>query len=880
MQANSRLGPYEILGPLGAGGMGEVYRAHDSRLARDVAIKALPTSFSQDPDRLARFEREAKLLASLSHPNIAGIHGLEESPSGRYLILELVEGETLADRLARGALPIDEAIAVGMQMAAALEAAHEAGVIHRDLKPGNVMLKPDGTVKVLDFGLARGASGASDASLSNSPTLAQSPTLAGVILGTAAYMSPEQARGKPVDRRTDIWSFGCVLYECLTARQAFAGETVSDIIARVLQSEPDWSALPKQTPLRLRELLVRCLTRDAKERLRDLGDARLELSALREGAYGDVGAAPSARSSGWRYAAAFAAGVALMALTGMLLWQRPATQSPSIARFRLGDIDMSADPFQSLALSPDGLRMAYSGRTGIRLRAFDALAPIQITESEAGWLPFFAPDGQRLGFYGRGGLRTAPVTGGASQLLVQLAGGGFSGATWASDDWIYFASFSQRIGRVHPAAGKVEYLDLRGLKPDEFVVSLASLPEPEALLCGMRSGSRFEIAVLDLQTLERTVIAENGFTPAYVQTGHVLYQQDQNGSLMALPFDAKRRTPVGAAFPVVSDIGTRLSFQVKMFDVAPNGTLAYVPRRQQNDRGALLQVDRKGAPTQLFEFDRIFDLPRLSPDGRRLAFRAPAPNCDIWMRDLERGVNTRLTYEGDNHGIAWFPDGSRLAFARGGEDGLWEVMAASVDGTGSVEVLSDTSIPRASVTSMSPDSKFLLVGSNGDTAVDVYLVDIAARSARPLLNSRFEEAAAVFSPDGRYIAYVSNDSGRDEVYLQSFPALDRREQISTDGGRSPLWSRDGRELFYRQDRQLLSVEVSTQPALRIGRPELLFDSELSTAGLPIWANYELSADGQSFLMLRDQGGAGGAEVHIVLNWLSELESFASKQTAH
>lgn len=883
------LGPFEILSPLGAGGMGEVYLARDTRLDRNVAIKALPAHLAGDPDRLARFEREAKIVASLNHPGIGAVYALEENAGQKFLVMEFVDGETLAVRLKRGPIPLDEAIPLATQIAEALEAAHEKGVVHRDLKPANVMFTAEGKVKVLDFGLARTADTAPTGSglppnanspTATSPAVLNSPTIPGAIMGTAGYMSPEQARGKPVDKRSDIFSYGCVLYEMLTGIQPFAGETVSDSIGALLHGQPDFSILPHSTPPAVRRVLVRCLSKEKSERLRDIGDARIELASA--GIESEAKTAPDAPVR-WkaRMAASFVSGAILVAAALWFLSSSDAPRPEVVTRFSINGTKIPVDAFQGMALSPDGRRLVYraiddDGRERLNIRSFDSLEAKSLAGSESGWAPFFSPDGERVGFYTQGVLKFVTLSNGMTKTIALVDLGGYSGATWLPDDTIIFANSSRRFGRVRVSGGEVETLEVKDLRDGHIVVSPFALPDGKSLLCGISDGSAFNIGLFDIASRSLTMIAENGFTPIYGKSGHILYQQDPGG-LMALEFDTQRRKVLGDPFLVAQDIGRRVSYQVRMFSIASNGTLAYVRTSAKLESGALVWVDRQGQSSPIVEVERVVDTPRISPDGRRIAFRAPGPMCDIWVHDIERGVTTRLTREGDNHGIAWFGDSRRVAFCRLGAPSLWNVMSASLDGAGDVEELLPPGIPRGFVSSVTQDGQLILVGgTTSDTGEDVFLVNTKDKLSKPLLHSRFWEHAAVFSPDGKYVAYACNESGKEEVYVQSFPALDSREQISTDGGSQPIWSRDGKELFFKLDKKMMVVDVTLQPTFSAGRPRILWESDFSPRSNSGLGVYDVTPDGQRFVMVRDRSSTGGADVNVVLNWFEELRAMTPK----
>jgi serine/threonine-protein kinase len=871
----SRLGPYEIVSALGAGGMGEVWRARDPRLGREVAIKVLPEVFASDAERLARFRREAQVLASLNHPQIAAIYGLEESSGIEALVLELVPGETVAERLANGPLPVEDALEIARQIAEALEAAHERGIVHRDLKPANVKLTPEGKVKVLDFGLAKALnSDASSPDVSTSPTLTARATQAGIVIGTAAYMSPEQARGKSVDKRADIWAFGAVLYEMLTGRRAFEGETVSDTLAAVLRAEVDWAALPAATPSSVRRVLKRCLDRDTRTRFHDIADARIEMEE--GGSAPPVAALQPAPRSRWRGPAIFAAGGVLAAAAVFFATRAPNRPSP-VRRFALSGLNLMLDPRQSLALSPDGSSLVFRGRgedgfERLYLRALDSLEVRPLPGTEQGGQPFFSPDGAWVGFFAAGNLKKVSPAGGSPQVICRTAsvpGGG----TWLDDGTIIFIGDvyggAERVSAGGGTPQRILTLNQKGLTA---VSTPWALPGGRGVLYAVRTGDKFDVAVSSLDGREFRVLVEDAYSPVYTD-GFVFYQQGQGNTVLAFPFDAQRLVATGLPSPALSGIGTRISFQTRMFALAADGTIAYVPRTSALQQGALLWVDRKGTAAPALEFPRPVDIPRLSPDGTRIAFRTPAPNCDVWVHDVARGSTTRLTIEGDNHGVVWMPGGKRIAFVRA-SGSLSDVLAESADGTGRLERLGKAEVSATFPSSFSPDGRFLLVsGSGKDSGLDIGVLGLGGdpkeAKIQPLIHGAFDESEAAFSPDGRWIAYVSNESGRPEVYLQPYPAMDSRQQVSTDGGTEPVWSRGGTELFFRQGRKMLMVEVRSAPAISVGRPRSLFEGNYLDG--PSVANYDVSADGERFLMVRGRDG-GGAEAVIVLNWVGELRA--------
>ncbi|MGH7724342.1 MAG: protein kinase domain-containing protein [Candidatus Eiseniibacteriota bacterium] len=860
------IGPYEVLGPLGKGGMGEVHRAHDSRLGRDVAIKAVPEAFAEDPERLARFERESRLLAALSHPNIATIHGVEVTGRQRHLILEFVEGETLADRLQRGPLPLNEALDVARQMAAALEAAHESGIVHRDLKPGNVMITPSDTVKILDFGLAKGETGntsTSDIGLSASPTMTYAATELGVILGTAAYMSPEQARGKPVDRRTDIWSFGCVLYECLTGRQLFSGETVSDTVARILEREPDWSALPPKTPVRVRELLRRCLEKDSKKRLRDIGDARVELDeivslgasgvALRPGgaAGGRQASSPGLSLAGdwtastetrgrlswipWAVAAAaVVAAVASFVLPGRL------GRAPSSGVLRtsiLGPpgLNTSTRPADA-ALSPDGRNLvmcvADSTQAGqLWMRPLDALdarpipgAGAELVSNSVG-LPFWSPDGKSIGYFSDGKLKTIPVTGGTPQVLCDAPDA--RGGTWGKSGIILFAPTNQGpIFRVSATGGEPvqeSVLDSAagetGHRAPRFLddgrrYTFTSLPRKENKLDTW-------LGTLGERKRTKVIAAESG--AVFVPPNHLVYVRDR--SLIAQRVDPGSLRTKGAPVPIGDAPADLNTLGTSPIASSGNGVLLFPAARVVSARAVWYGRDGREQgvfpipPAQYTEFV-------LSPDGGRIAIvrNTTSTSSDVWIADANHGTLTRLTFDGiQRFNLQWSPDGRKLAYTsvRGGGQQLY---IRSADGSDDEEVLYESGNPFKSALQWTDDGKYILFQQlDPQTNQDVWLIPLEGdRKPVPYLNSRFAEGAGAVSPDGRWMIYTSTETGRPELYAQSFPTPGNKIRLTRNGAFGAGWRADGREILYGDGVAVYAIAVRSGATLEAGEARFLF----------------------------------------------------------
>lgn len=835
-----RLGRYEITAPLGEGGMGEVYRARDTTLDREVAIKILPESVATDPERLMRFEREAKTLAALNHPHIAQIYGFEE----RALVMELVEGETLADRLSRGPLPLDEALAVARQIADGLEAAHDAGIIHRDLKPANVKVRRDGTVKVLDFGLAKAASGASvsqAAPLATSPLTITSParlgpgfgeagTQVGVILGTAAYMSPEQAKGKPVDKRADVWAFGCTLYEMLTGQRAFEGEDVTDTIVAVMSREPDWGALPPHVPPHVRLVLTRCLQKDVKRRTKDLGDVRIELDAPAAELL-----APATATRRRRPAAHEAAAWVLVALLGVALalvakggWPG-VTQSPSPAP--VVSFDVPAPPGRqfggrgSLALSPDGRMLAYileeeSGRASLWVRALDSPEPRQINISAniVNWAtasPSWSPDGRQLlltaGTSVGGMVRKVDLGGGPSMTLAEWG----RSAIWGSAGVVIYTGRDLRLYRVAEGGGEsmpITTLDTTAGEAAHFAIGFLPGGRRYLFVAQDRDRSRSTLYIGSIDDAARTRVT--GLTARTAYAGGYLWSLD-DGTLVAQAFDIASGRVTGDAKPVAETIAS--------FAVSEGGTLATIRR---NSSGRSLEwVDARGThqvgPAGIFTGT---NRPDVSPDGKRLAFvrRDASGNSDIWRLDLERNIPERLTsHPADEEAPVFSPDGRHVAFTST-RTGTGDLYRRAADGSGDDELLfeSDT---RKIATGFSPDGSLLLFNQSvPETGADVWALPLTgARTPVPVLVTPSLEGYASFSPDGKWIAYCSGEPGEgDQVYVSPYPANGSRTRLSTAFGSSPLWSTTGRAvLFGTPDGTVMRAELSfTQGIIRPSVP--------------------------------------------------------------
>jgi Tol biopolymer transport system component len=885
LASGTRLGSYEILSAIGAGGMGEVYRARDSKLGRDVAIKVLPEAFAHDADRLSRFQREAKMLASLNHPNIATIHGLEQSGGTSYLVMELVSGETLAERVKVGPLDIEEALKIAVQVAEALEAAHEKSIIHRDLKPANVKVTPEGKVKVLDFGLAKAFAGdAGNDHPSNSPTLSAAATMQGVILGTAAYMSPEQARGKAVDKRTDIWAFGCVLYELLTGRQAFQGDATTEILAAVLREEPEWKALPVSTPTKIRDLLRRCLQKDASRRARDAGDVRIEIEETLT-AIGTPESAATAKGIHVLRRQGLFVGLGALLLgaivTGLSVWNlkpapAPAPQPVSrlVVNLPPGQQLAGLESGPALALSPDGTHLVYVARQGgiqqVYLRAMDSLESTPIPGTEGAVNPFFSPDGQWVGFFAGQKLKKVSVSGGAALTLGDATAP--SGASWGSQGIIAFAPVNFSVLQQTPEAGGAPQTLTRFEKGENTHRWPEFLPNGKAVLFAAGTGFSNQVVVQSVGTGERRNLVQEGMNPHYALSGHLVYAQ--GGSLMTAPFDSQRLTTTGAAVPAVEGVRQSQVTGAAQYGISATGSLVYASGGVESEtKSNLVWVSRNGTEQILAAPARPYWNPRLSPDGRRVAtVIQQEADTQIWLYDLSRETLTRLTFEGrTNTNPAWAADGKRIAFTSN-KEGPLNVFWQLADGSGGLERLTTSEYIHVP-SSFSPDGQLLAFFEvNPSTQRDIWVLRMGDHKAQPFLRTPFNETSPRFSPDGRWLAYYSNESGRFEVYVQPYPGPGGKWQISTEGGTEPVWNRSGRELFYRGGDKMMAVDIATQPGFTAGKPRMLFEGHYEMAPFPI-PNYDVSPDGQRFLMLKsiEATQAAPTQINVVLNWFEELK---------
>jgi serine/threonine protein kinase len=876
----TRLGAYEILSLIGSGGMGEVYRARDNRLNRDVAIKVLPSEVAADHDRLARFEREAQVLASLNHPNIAHIHGVEDSSGTPALVMELVDGPTLADRIAKGPIPLDEALPIAKQIAEALEAAHEQGIIHRDLKPANIKVRTDGTVKVLDFGLAKAfdpvAAGVGSATLS--PTLSIHATQAGVILGTAAYMSPEQARGKTVDRRADVWAFGCVLFEMFSGKRAFDADDVSATLAYVITKEPDWNVLPAETPIGIRRLLSRCLEKDPKRRLQASGEARIQIEDLLGGASEYLTPPQVPAQPRWSRTLPWAAASVLLAALGLLSFIHVREADLGIPpEMRLEISTPATDHPSSFALSPDGRMIVFTvtadGQSSLWLRSLNSASAKPLRGTEDGIYPFWSPDSRSVGFFVDAKLKRIDIDGGSVQVLANTLAFSPRGGTWSRDGVILFAPrTTQAIFRVAATGGDASPVT-QLLAPQSGHVFPQFLPDGRHFLFyaigrpGMRG---VYLGRLDGQDAQRVVEADTAAT--YASSGHLLFVRQD--TLFGQRFDPVRLTLIGDAAPISDQVLVESDPTARMSPVSVSATGLIAHRTGAGFSGQqFVWLDRSGTELEKVGTSDVFRPadPALSPDGRRVVLqRTLEENSDVWMLELGRGVPTRLTSDPavDSFPL-WSPDGKTIVFTsnRRGVFDLYQMPAAG----GAAELLLATPLTKVPL-DWSRDGRFLLYEvADPKTGPDLWALRLDGdRKSFPVVQTAFNENWGQFSPDGKWVAFQSNASGRIEVYLQSFPGPGASIPVSTTGGAQARWRPDGKELFYiGLDGRLMAVPITIAASgdVEPGVPVSLFATHIGGAVLgSLRQNYMVSPDGQRFLMNTVVSGAPASPITLVLNW--------------
>jgi serine/threonine-protein kinase len=870
--SGSRLGPYEILEPLGRGGMGEVYRGRDTRLRRDVAVKLVHPHLL-DSTSVERLQREARALATLGHPNVASVYELGEAEGTSFIVMELVAGETLADRLVHGPLPSSEIIHVARQIAAALEAAHDKAIVHRDLKPANIKIGTDGVVKVLDFGLAKTLP--SHPMNADLPT-ATLPTREGTTVGTAPYMSPEQMRGVEVDRRTDVWSFGCVIYEMVTGRRAFNGATGADVIAAVIEGDPDWSAIPSATPPGLVRLLRRCLRRDTNQRLRDMGDARLELEEM-----ATAGDAPTETAPRRRPLVAIAAlivAVSALALAGAIA-RRPAAAERTPARFVVSipqDAPLGGLDFPSVAIAPDGTRVAYvgnrGGRTQLFVRPMDAVDPAPIAGTTDAVSPFFSPDGQWIAFFADGQLKKVAVTGGTPITLCPAPVG--LGGTWNRDDVIVFASATgSGLSRIPASGGTPRPLTTLDVRQGEFSHRWPEwLPDGETVVFTVGTSGSWndaQVAAFSTKTGQRTTLVRGGTSPHFIAPGTLLYAQ--KGRLMRVSLDPGRLTVTGAAAVAIDSV-LQSSDGAAQFSASRTGDAVFIAGGSDANQRRLVSVSRDGASVLPFAPPSgAYVAPRASADGRKLLITIESPSPDLWVYDVTLGTTTQITFDSGATSPVLSRDARRVAFSST-RTGVPNLFVVNVDATGSVERLASSDNAQTPG-AWAPDGTLAYVERRPATGRDILLLTPDHRS-RTLLESPADESAPAFSPDGQWLAYVSDETGRSEVYVRARTDSARARRISTDGGSEPVWDPGGRSLYYRNGARMMSVAVSSRDD-GAGRPVLLFERDFARGSIDS-PNYDVMPDGRFVMIQRPPQRSSPESLHVLLNWSGNLEAASTR----
>jgi len=900
------IGPYLINSLLGVGGMGEVYRARDTKLNRDVAIKILPAAFASDPERLARFKREAQVLASLSHPNIAAIHGFEDSDGVHALVLELVEGPALADRIAHGPIGIDEALPIARQIADALECAHEAGVVHRDLKPANIKVREDGTVKVLDFGLAKlaepvGAS-AGVTAMTQSPTITTpAMTAAGMILGTAAYMSPEQAKGKPADKRSDIWAFGCVLYEMLTGRRAFGGEDVPDTLAAVLRGEPEWALVPSDVPPPIRALIRRCLERDRQRRIADISTARFaidEMTNTVSAAQSSI-ALPRRKPPVWsRALPLIATTVMAAAIAGGIAWNlRSSSPAPgTITRFplMLPDGQQFTNPGRPLvAFSPDGTRIAYVANQRLYVRSLSENEPRAIEGSydpQGVTTPTFSPDGRSIAFVAATGrvIKRIAVNGGVALPICPIPGTSL-GMSWGANG-IVFGQRGNGIMRASPEGG--EPVRLVSIKDGELAYGPQILPDGQSILFTLLTAGdptpaignqdpelwdKSDIVVQSLQSGARTTLVSGGSDARYVPTGHLVYAI--SGVIFAVPFDVRRLRVVGERVPIVEGVSRGGASAAAQFSFSNNGSLAFVPGPVSTRDRSLALIDRKGAIEPLKLQGALFESPRVSPDGTRVAVGIDdGKAANVWIYDLAGTTALRqLTFDGRNRFPVWSADGQRIVF-QSDREGDGAIFWQRADGSGQAERLTKADSGTTQVPwSWSADGQRLLFGVMKGSSSSLWMFSAADKGIAPFRGVSSDVTDAAFSPDGRWVAYARLAAARGQVFVEPFPSTGAKYLVAE--GAHPAWSRNGTELFFSSAGSgvVEMVKIRTQPSIAFSDRVSVPGLASLTGGLRTNRNFDVTPDGTRFINVltaaQEFAAASTApQIQVVLNWFEELRA--------
>ncbi len=913
LPVGTRLGSYEIVSLLGVGGMGEVYRARDAKLGRDVALKVISPEFAHDEQRMARFQREAKVLASFNHPHIAAIYGFEDSSNISALVIELVEGPTLSERIASTPIPVEDALPIARQIADALEYAHERGIVHRDLKPANVKLTQDGNVKVLDFGLAKALQDdSSGADLSNSPTLTMGSTKTGIILGTAAYMSPEQAKGKNADRRADIWSFGVVLFEMLSGKQAFGGETVSDSLAAIIKDVPDWSQLPARTPRKIVDLLQRCLQKDPKQRLQAIGDARIAIDEAIANPRADEAPAPQtrettpAKSTTQSLLPWFVAGAFAIAFAAALFYAHASRKSAAQRAIQLSFAMPAGQQLDvvngsAIAISPDGLRIAYATRqpgsdvSHLFVRELDKTAPLELDSSSVLASPFFSPDSQSIGYFAAGSLKRVSVRGGAPIAIAPVLG--FRGGSWGDDGTMVFpAAFTSVLYRVPAAGGTPVALTHFDSSRAEITHRWPEiLPGSKAVLYTASADNNFfgraNLIIAKMDSGESKLLVENAYFGRYVPGGYIAYISQ--GTLFVAPFDLGDLKLTGPAVPVIQGVQSDISNGGTQLSISASGTLVYLSGTTEKKNLNMVLLDRQGNSTVLLKDQPDAAGPRISPDGKKVAFQRGT--AGLWVYDIERQILSPISSSG---AVAtsprWTPDGSRIAYSHARTSlgtGLG-IYWRRADGVGEESALTPQDFSISYPTDWSADGKTLLfqsVNSADGSCCEAWTLTIGAdgkpqpphrlanqpndTSIISQLTTRFNfTPSPAFSPDGRWIAYTTADSGIPRIFVTPYPSLGGRWQVSPTFGVDPTWSKTRPELFYVQQNGISLVTYSEHDgAFQPGKEQVLFTDRVEMRAP--YSAYDVAPDGQHFVAFQSPASSAPVvtEPSVILNWVDAIK---------
>jgi serine/threonine protein kinase len=875
-------GPYQIVGLIGAGGMGEVYRARDERLKRDVAIKVLPSAFTENSDRLRRFEQEARAAGGLNHPNILAIHDIGSKDGAPFVVSELLDGDTLRSRLTAGALPARKAIDYAIQVARGLAAAHEKGIVHRDLKPENLFITKDGRVKILDFGLAKVTRPESGGGRASAVSTTPAGTEPGVVMGTVGYMSPEQVRGRPTDARSDIFSLGAILYEMLSGKRAFRGDSPVETMSAILNADPpEFSATNRNISPGLERIVRHCLEKSPEERFHSARDLAFDLEALSGLSGQSLAADAAAERRSRRLSPAIVLGL-IAAGIGLGLLLRSGIRSlfsesrslPVISRLAISlspsdELDLFSPP----AISPDGRSIVYvaqrgEGKQQLFQRRLDAREAAPLAGTEGASQPFFSPDGRWVGFSAGGSMRKIPIDGGAPVVIYSglIAGGAFwgnGGASWGAGDVIVFSrQWQEGLMRVSASGGEPQPLTKRTTSPQDLAHLWPEvLPDGKAavftIFTGGRGPQENDIAVVRFANGEKKTLIKGGSYARYVATGHLVFAR--GGDLFAVVFDPKTLEVKGSPFEVERGVSHSRDGQAG-FAISREGTLVSINHIVQ--ARSLLWVDRKGNPSPMTGFKRAYLRPQVSPDGSRVAVGVEGEVGEILVLDLVRESLSRVTLGGELQFPLWSPDGKRLSYSSIGGDRVYRMYIGASDGSGSPEALPCP--PRSLPASWSPDGKFLAFYSWNERPMQIWLYPIGTgEPARALIKNDFDNAMPSISPDGHWMAYMSNETGQDEVYVTSFPEAKGKWQVSQGkgGGHDPIWAHNGREIFYRQENKVLAVKVTTVPTFSVSRPEFLFER-------PYYDEWDVAADGR-FAMVGDEKIVA-THLNLILNWSSGL----------